>query len=91
MRACPASTASALGITKGFLAARHDLDGTAASAAGLEIDIENALEPLHPGHGGVPLSRCGGSSESVTLALLPLPRFAGVMIAPCSLFGANTP
>ncbi len=36
--------------------------------------------------------RCAGvDGPSVTLALLPLPRFAGVTNARCLLLGANTP
>ena len=35
----------------------NDPDGTTAAAANLNVDIENSLESLGPGHGGMTLSR----------------------------------
>ncbi len=38
--------------------AGDDLDVAAAVLAGLDVDVENALEPLRPAHGGPAFDRC---------------------------------
>ena len=40
-----------------ILDARNDPHGTAATAANLNVDIENSLESLGPGHSGMTLGR----------------------------------
>jgi len=40
-----------------ILNARNDPDGTTAATANLNVDIENSLESLGPGHSGMALSR----------------------------------
>ena len=76
----------------GILDAGVNLDVPAAGLAGLDVDIEHALEALR--------SRLMAARRSADLvssgacdarALLPLPRFAGVTRARCALLGANTP
>ena len=54
----------------------------------LNVDVENALEPLRPSHRCPPF--CGRWGSPFTMAFLPLPRFAGVTNAQCLLLGANT-
>jgi hypothetical protein len=38
----------------------NDPHGTTATTANLDIDIENSLESLGPGHGGMLFSGCAG-------------------------------
>ena len=64
----------------------------AAAVADLDVDIEHPLQALRlklieaRGSTGV-----GASIASAVLALLPLPRLAGVTRARCARLGANTP
>jgi len=58
-----------------------------AFPAGLDIDVENTLEPLCPCH----RRSAGVGGSSPTHALHPLPRFGGVTSARCLQFGASTP
>jgi hypothetical protein len=58
-------------------------------SAGLDIDVETRLSRCAQAIDARRSADVGGSST--TLALLPLPRFAGVTNARCRLFGANTP
>ena len=72
--------------------AGDDLDGTAAVRAGLDVDVENALQALRLRL--IAARRSAGvvsSGESAVRALLPLPRLEGVTCARCALLGANTP
>jgi hypothetical protein len=72
--------------------AGDDLDGAAAAVAGLDVDVEYALQALR-----LRLMVARRSADVVTSgasavrALLPLPRLAGVTCARCALLGANTP
>ena len=69
--------------------AGDDFHGAAAAAAGLDVDIENTLEPLRPCHRRSPLCWCCRFISHPDLVALP--RFAGVTNARCRLLGANTP
>ncbi len=64
-----------------------DLEVAAAGVAGLDVDIEHALEAPGPGHGNTALSGVLSVSGSGVLR----PQRAGVTAARCGLFGANTP
>jgi hypothetical protein len=67
----------------------YRLHGAATDATGLDVDVDNTLEPLRRVIEARPSVGVGGSS--VTLAWLLPPRFAGVTNARCLLLGANTP
>ena len=72
--------------------AGDDLDAAAASLTGLDVDVEYPLQAQRLKL--MAARRSAGvvsSGTSDALALLPLPRLAGVTRARCALLGANTP
>ena len=72
-----------------FFDAGDDLDVTAAVLAGLDVDVENALQTLRLRL--IAARRSTGAGPSVASAVRALPRLAGVTCARCALLGANTP
>ena len=69
--------------------AGDDLDVPAAVLAGLDVDVENALQTLRLRL--IAARRSTGAGPSVASAVRALPRLAGVTCARCALLGANTP
>ena len=72
--------------------AGDDLDAAAAALAALDVDVEHPLQALSLRL--IAARRSAGdvsSSAYDALALLPLPRLAGVTRARWALLGANTP
>jgi len=69
-----------------------DLDGAAAAVAGLDVDVEYSFQTRRLRLMATRRSASVGSSVACNvLALLPLPRLAGVTCARCVLCGAKTP
>ena len=54
----------------------NDPDGTTAAAANLNVDIENSLESLGPGHGG--MTWADERTSVLARGFTALPRLAGV-------------